>query len=77
MKSCQENRLLLAATKRICLRMRDSRFPDLPPLSKKDGPSTIRLSLLALALIAGGLFVMMQDDSRAESPPQPLVQASR
>lgn len=57
--------------------MRDSRFSDLPSFSKKEGPSTFRLSLVALALVAGGLFVMMQDDTRAESPPQPQVHAGR
>jgi hypothetical protein len=34
----------------------------------KDKSSILRLSLTALALIAGGLFLMTQDDSLAGSP---------
>jgi len=52
--------------------MRDS--PD------KDKSSILRLSLTALALIAGGLFLMMQEDSLAGSPqkiPQKTVTAGR
>jgi hypothetical protein len=42
--------------------MRDSHSTD------KDKSSILRLSLMALALIAGGLFVMIQDDNQAASP---------
>jgi len=54
--------------------MRDSQSTD------KDKSSILRLSLTALALIAGGLFLMMQDDSLAGSPqkiPQKTVTAGR
>lgn len=42
--------------------MRDSHAND------KDRFSFLRLSLMALGLMAGGLFLMMQDGSQAASP---------
>jgi hypothetical protein len=46
----------------------------------KDKSSILRLSLTALALIAGGLFLMMRDGSLAGSPqktPQTAAIAAR
>jgi hypothetical protein len=65
--------LLRAPTTRKSIAMRDSHSTD------KDKSSILRLSLTALALIAGGLFLMMQDGSLAGSPqntPQRAVTAA-
>jgi hypothetical protein len=45
------------------------------PSSPNEGHSVLRLSLTALALIAGGLFLMMQDDSQASQTAVPTHQS--
>jgi hypothetical protein len=45
------------------------------PVQEKS--SVLRLSLTALALIAGGLFLMMQDGSQAWSPQKKPAHAAR
>ena len=59
-----------ASAERKSIGMIDSRLSNIS--SGNDRSSVLRLSLTALALIAGGLFLLMQDDSLAGSPQNPV-----
>lgn len=56
-------------------RMHDSPTSGSSASSNKEGYSVLRLSLTALALIAGGLFLTMQDDSQASQTAVPTQQS--